>query len=284
MVAFGLEFAGKIDVGAGVCYHQGINWNGTRGDKMKEIKAVIVDLDQTLLRTDKTISPYTLSMMQRCHERGITVMAATARPERSILTYHEQVRFDAMTTMNGARIILPDQVLENAISHSSGRYILSKLISIPDVVISVETRDGSYSNVELPEWNSPRYDGFPDLPTQGALYKILASSENRALYDQIGGALTDEVYHTVANGELVQVMSKQATKWNGIKAMLGAFRIPQAETVYFGDDYDDIGPIRMCGMGVAVSNAIEAVRNAADHITGSNDEDGVAEFIERNIL
>ena len=211
-------------------------------------------------------------------------MAATARPERSVLQYNQQVCFDAITTMNGARIILPNAVLENGISHLSVKHILSKLVVMPDTVISIETSEGIYSNVEIPEWNSTYYDGFPNLPTQGTLYKVLASSKNDTLYGQIETTLTDEVYHTIANGNLVQIMSKNATKWNGIRTMLAALNIPKSETVYFGDDNDDIEPIEMCGTGVAVANAIEAVINKADYVAGSNDEDGVAHFIEVNVF
>lgn len=211
-------------------------------------------------------------------------MSATARPERSILQYHKQIGFDAITTMNGARIILPNAVLENGISHLSGKYILSKLVIMPDTLISVETSDGIYSNVEIPEWNSTCYNGFPNLPTQGTLYKILVSGKSDTLYRQVESILTDDTYYTVANGDLVQIMSKNATKWNGICAMLEALHISKAETVYFGDDNDDIEPIQMCGTGVAVANAIAAAINEADYVAGSNDGDGVAHFIEANIL
>ena len=211
-------------------------------------------------------------------------MSATARPERSILQYHKQIGFNAITTMNGARIILPNAVLENGISHLSGKYILSKLVIMPDTLISVETSDGIYSNVEIPEWNSTCYNGFPNLPTQGTLYKILVSGKSDTLYRQVESILTDDTYYTVANGDLVQIMSKNATKWNGICAMLEALNISKTETVYFGDDNDDIEPIQMCGAGVAVANAIETVISEADYVAGSNDEDGVARFIEGKVL
>lgn len=248
------------------------------------MRAIITDLDRTLLRTDKTVSEYTLDIMRKCHNSGISIMAATARPERSILQYHKQIYFDAITTMNGARIILPNAVLENGISRLSGKYILSKLVIMPDTLISVETSDGIYSNAEIPEWNSTYYDGFPNLPTQGTLYKVLVSSKDNTLYSQIENILTDDVYYTIANGNLVQIMSKNATKWNGICAMLEALNISKAETAYFGDDNDDIEPIRMCGTGVAVANAIETVISEADYVAGNNDEDGVAHFIEGNVL
>ena len=211
-------------------------------------------------------------------------MTATARPERSILQYHQQICFDAITTMNGARIILPNEILENGISHLSGKHILSKLVVMPDTLISIETSDGLFSNAEIPEWNSTYYDGFPNLPTQGTLYKVLASSKDNTLYGQVESILTDDVYYTIANGNLVQIMNKNATKWSGIRTMLKALHIPKTETVYFGDDNDDIEPIQMCGTGVAVANAIEAVINKADYVAGSNDEDGVAHYIEINVF
>ena len=248
------------------------------------MRAIITDLDRTLLRTDKTISEYTLDIMRECHNRGIAIIAATARPERSILQYHRQICFDAITTMNGARIILPNAVLENGISRLSGKYILSKLVIMSDTLISVETSDGIYSNAEISEWNSTHYNGFPNLPTQGTLYKILVSGKSNTLYRQVENILTDDVYYTVANGNLVQIMSKNATKWNGVCAMLETLNISKAETVYFGDDNDDIEPIQMCGTGVAVANAIEAVISEADYVAGNNDEDGVAHFIEESIL
>lgn len=248
------------------------------------MRTVIVDLDRTLLRTDKTLSAYTLVVLKKCHREGLAVIAATARPERAMLMYHEQIGFDAIVTLNGARIILPDAVMENCIPPVSGERVLSALVSIPDTVISVETSDGIYSSAPIPEWNAIRYDGFPNLPTRGALYKILASGTNPALYADINRVLTEDVYYSMAINTLVQIMSKNATKWNGIKAALEALNSSPAEAVCFGDDNDDIEPIQRCGTGVAVSNAIEAVLRAADHITGSNDEDGVAHFIETNLL
>ena len=84
---------------------------------------------------------------------------------------------------------------------------------------------------------------------------------------------------TVADQKLIQVMNKEATKWNGIRMMLDAFQIGTDKAVYFGDDNDDIEPITKCGCGVAVANALPAVLAIADYVTGSNDEDGVAAYL-----
>lgn len=105
------------------------------------MRAIIMDLDRTLLHTDKTVSEYTCSILKQCRDRGIFLMAATARPERAILTYHEQIGFDAMTTLNGARIILPHGTVENGIAPRSVKDILQKVIGLPGIVLSLETAD-----------------------------------------------------------------------------------------------------------------------------------------------
>lgn len=66
--------------------------------------------------------------------------------------------------------------------------------------------------------------------------------------------------------------------------MLSHFHVSPKDAVYFGDDNDDIEPIKNCGLGIAVSNAIPSVLEVADRVIDSNDSDSVAKYIEENIL
>lgn len=248
------------------------------------MKAIITDLDRTLLRTDKTVSEYTYSVLKKCHDRGMLLMAATARPERAVLDYRAQIGFEAMTTLNGATIVLPQSIIENGISSSSAETILEKVIKIPDLVLSMETGDGIFSNVPIPEWNAAVFFDFPALPTNSVIYKLLLSSNEKDICPEVERALTSDTYMTVAEGKLIQIMDQEATKWNGINTMLEAVGIDAKEAVYFGDDNDDIEAIKNCGMGVAVSNAIDEVLAAADFVTESNDMDGVARYLEKYLL
>lgn len=256
----------------------------------KSVKAIIVDLDRTLLHTDKTISEYTLQVLQQCRAQGILLMAATARPERSILDYHKQIHFDAVTVMNGAGVILPGQEATGQnmagypLEKESAETILERLCAMQSIILSVEMGDDVYANVEIPEWEAKVFTDFPKLPAEGPLYKILVSRENENIGPLVEQLLTEDTYCTVAGNNLVQIMNKQATKWNGIQKMLSACGISPENVVYFGDDNDDIEPLKNCGIGVAVANAIDAVKEVADEITESNDEDGVAKWIERRIV
>ena len=248
------------------------------------MKAIITDLDRTLLHTDKSVSEHTIASLRKCHDHGILIMAASARPLRDILIYNNLIGFDAITATNGAVVSLPQHLLEFGISRKSGEKTLSAILQYPDVFLSIETSKGLYSNRDIPVWEPVIWDKFPTLPEDIILYKILASSQQKPLYDGIKSTLTEDVYHTIANNDLIQIMSHEATKWNGIEHMLSYFGVSPSDAVYFGDDNDDIAPIKNCGLGVAVSNAIPAVLAVADRIIESNDMDGVANFIEKNIL
>lgn len=248
------------------------------------MKAIITDLDRTLLRTDKTVSAYTLSVLDRCRRRGLRIICATARPERAVLEYHRQIRFDAMIVTNGSRILLGNRTVENGIPHEIGEKILASLCAVDGTRISVEMGDGLYANVMIPEWNPILHTGFPALPSGSILYKILASGDTGRLLCTVRDTLTPDTYSTLSSGALIQIMSRQATKWNGIRTVLDTFGISPADAVYFGDDEDDIESLQKCGTGVAVADAIEAAKAAADCITDACDEDGAARYMEKYLL
>ena len=120
------------------------------------------------------------------------------------------------------------------------------------------------------------------LPDEKRIYKILVSHPSRPL-DELMIPLPEDIYAAVANQKLIQFMDKNATKWLGVQTMLAAYEIAPSEAVYFGDDNDDLEPIRRCGWGVAVENALDVVKAAADDVTASNDADGVARFLEAQV-
>ena len=70
------------------------------------IKAIVLDLDRTLLKSDKTISDFTLSVLERCHEQGIKVIIASARPIRAIWEYDKLLNPDAIIWHNGAAVYI----------------------------------------------------------------------------------------------------------------------------------------------------------------------------------
>ena len=242
--------------------------------------AVIFDLDRTLLHTDKTISPYTAAVLRKCQENGIKVMAATARPLRTAEPYCGIVRFDAMAVSNGARVICGEHRSEYGIERSSAACIL-RYLTRHGLRITAESGDCAYSNVPIDAYETVICEDLAEIAGRETILKLLVTLEDEETLRVVQRGLTEDVYCTVSGGSLIQIMSKSAAKWNGVREMLGTAGCAPENAVYFGDDYDDIEPIRMCGMGVAVANAIEEVKAAADAVAQSNDNDGPARFLER---
>lgn len=247
------------------------------------IKAIIMDLDRTLLHTDKSVSEYTLDVLERCRSKGISILIATARPLRDVTGYIELLKAAAVTVMNGAKVLSDGRTESYSLDCGDAENLLTEICKL-GVPFSVEMGNDVYSNVPIHDYKAVIHAEFPKLPDGEAPYKIIVNTVEKDILESVKKMIPENMYFTIANNRMIQIMSKQATKWNGVKTMLDACGIESTETAYFGDDYDDIAPVKYCGIGVAVSNAIEEVKQAADYITLSNDEDGVAVFIEKHIL
>lgn len=85
-----------------------------------------------------------------------------------------------------------------------------------------------------------------------------------------------------SDGEWYKFTKKTATKERAILTFCAVSGISAEEITAFGDDYVDIGMLKLCGLGIAMGNAIDEVKEAADRVIGDNEEDGIAEFLEEN--
>ncbi|MBO4696012.1 MAG: HAD hydrolase family protein [Lachnospiraceae bacterium] len=251
-------------------------WNRT----IQPYRAIIVDLDRTLLHSDKSITDDTKKVLSDWQEAGAQVFIASARPERAITEYRDALGVTSVVTLNGARSVTPHGTEANAISTESAAAILAELEAIPGTVISIEAESGLYSNIDIPIWQPIVTEDLAGVAKRDAVYKILASHPDMPP-ESLAVPMPDDVYCTVADRKLIQFMARTATKWNGILQLLQNAGIPAEQAVYFGDDNDDIEPIVKCGLGVAVANALPEVKTKADAVTLSNDEDGVAVFLRR---
>ena len=82
----------------------------------------------------------------------------------------------------------------------------------------------------------------------------------------------------------LEVMNKGVTKGNAVRILAQMYGINREEIIAIGDNENDISMIEYAGLGIAMGNAEELLKRAADHVTGDYQEDGVAEAIEKFIL
>lgn len=251
------------------------------------IKMIVTDLDRTLLRTDKTISDYTANILKKCSERGIKVVIATARPKRT-LEYLCGISADALIVHNGAVVYVNNQIFHKfGIDSDIKNQILQAIYhDYPNLNLSVEIDEVLYANFDVSLYwgNIPatRSD-FTNLPDKSADKIIigLSSPEEMRRFEKY---LTKDLYIEANEGKLGLIMHKNATKKAAVKLVADHFGIDLSEIAAFGDDLNDIGMLKECGIGVAVANAFEEVKAAADFLCDSNDNDGVARWLQENIL
>ena len=160
----------------------------------ENVKTIVVDLDRTLLHTDKTVSPYTIATLKACRERGMKIMVATARPLRDVTPFCEAIGFDAMTVSNGARIICGTKCMEFGICQSSAEHLLNALLCNPTLRITLETGDCAYSNKPIGEYPTILTDDLIGAAEREGTFKILVHLDSAETLAAVQKELTEDVY------------------------------------------------------------------------------------------
>lgn len=255
---------------------------------MNGIRMIAVDLDGTLLRGDKTVSQYTLDTIRRAREKGLRFVIATARPVRAVRQMLPGLPMDAGIYHNGA-------VIWNAHARIGGfgiakpaRIVRVLLRSRPQSRISVESDEVLYANYPADEtWPGIEYVRTQDFSQiEGSIAdKIIVEADTQEKVDEIGALLPEDCYAQLCENRLALCMHKEASKPRAIALVAQMYGVAMEEIACFGDDHNDIAMLRACGCGVAVANAINEVKQAADiTLAYTNEEDGVARWIEENLL
>jgi len=249
---------------------------------------IVTDLDNTLLRCDKTISEYTASVFKRCLNAGIKVVFATARPVRAVVKWLDiDIQCDASVYHNGAVIYIGGELYkEIGIEYDKVCQLVKSASEIKDMRISVEINDVLYANFDTSTvWQGFEciLTDFSDLPNRSA-DKIIFDTVDETGIKTIEQLLSDDLYWEISENKILMVMNKNARKLNAVKEIADHYGLTLTDTVAFGDDYNDVEMLRDCGIGVAVDNAIDECKAVAKHICGDCDEDGVAKWLEGNVL
>ncbi|MBR4865253.1 MAG: HAD family phosphatase [Clostridia bacterium] len=255
---------------------------------MKDCKLLLFDLDGTLLRSDKTISDRTLKDLENARKRGILVGISTSRSEVNCEKFLSSLRPDVFISCGGALVKAGERVLLEAaftpeetmefIREARGRFGSG-------VEMTVDTREKHYWNYKIDPktldatWGAAIYTDFEHVD-QPCLKFCVETTEEDALWDWVQGMDGVDVIR-FSDGNWYKFTKKNATKENAIRETAKALGIDISSITAFGDDYADIGMLKLCGVGVAMGNAIPEVKEAADLTIGSNDRDGIAEYLER---
>ena len=156
-----------------------------------------------------------------------------------------------------------------------------------DCEITIDTMEKHYWNYKIDPtvqdatWGDTVYSDFVDF-AENAL-KICVEIFEGAKAEELAYKFVDCDCVKFVDGDWYKFTKKEATKENAILKLCEFCGITREEIIAFGDDLVDIGMLKLCGMGVAMGNALLEVKSVADVVIGSNDEDGIAEFLEEYV-
>ena len=273
------------------------------------IKAIVLDIDGTLLNTGKIISEKTKQALIAAQEKGIKVILASGRPTTGMLELAEQLEMTKyegfLVSYNGARVTdcLTKEVLFNqAMSIETGQAILEHLKNF-DVIPMIDKEDYLYVNdvysgmLDLPDgaFNIIEYEArggnfklseIDDLAAFATfpINKILIAAQPE-YFQKIAPALHapfDEIVTAAFSAPFYfEFTDKGIDKAKALNTVFPEMGIHSENIIAFGDGHNDRSIIEYAGIGVAMGNAVDALKEIADDVTLSCDEDGIAAGLEK---
>ena len=252
------------------------------------IKLIVTDLDNTLLRSDKSISEYTISILRRCQGKGIRIAFATARSAQSAARFLDMFAPDIFIGYGGAASFAGKEVISRfEIPAEISSRLIDRCLQEPGILcVNAINETVAYTNrTKEPGSDFTHYEcvDFSQHKDTNYLKVSLVSSDPCAV-ERIVSNFSTLSFLRYTGEDLYSIGDRSADKWNAVKAVAEYFDIDTDMVAAFGDDINDLEMVKNCGIGVAVGNAIETVKAAAKYICDTNNNDGVAKWLEEHIL
>ena len=300
------------------------------------IRLITTDLDETLLRKDKSFSEYSRNVLERLMEKGYLVVPASGRDLKrmgeNILTM-PGIRY--AVTLNGAQVYeLDGRAVPTAENGQQPeirpvRRVGELPLSEEEAILSLdwmrpycnilemdtdrgllrevtvvrpgchEALTGEPLNEEVAErfirkryffinFDVPKYQSLSEYIRQEhpVVWKVSGFYADRQQFEAIlKKDFPDRNVNFCASDDLLtETSSACASKGNGLRKLMQVPGIPKEAVLVFGDNGNDIDMFHAAGTSVAVGNALPEVQAEADFVCGTNDEDGVAGFLEEQLL
>lgn len=272
------------------------------------LKAIVLDIDGTLLDDEKEISQRTKEALIQAQENGVKLILASGRPVSGMMKYVTPLQMDQhhglLVSYNGARVVdcMTNETLYNeTMSIRDAQAVLEHLKKF-DVKVMIDKDDYMYVNdvfnntitYKNAPFNIIQYESrgghfklceiddlaaFADFP----LNKILTAGEPDYLkehHQEMMAPFKGRLHCVFTADFYFEFTAKGIDKAKALKTVLTPLGIDQEHVVAFGDGHNDISMMQYAGLGVAMDNAVAELKAAADHVTHANTQDGIAVFLE----
>ena len=263
---------------------------------MTDKHIIALDLDGTLLKDDKTISPFTKKVLQKAMEYGHHVMIATGRPFRSSEMYYRELELSTpIVNFNGAFVHHPTNhdwgVFHSPLDIKVVKDIVDACSEFQLYNIVAEVMDEVYLHYHDEKLLDIFGLGNPNITTgdirqflnQSPTSLLIHAEEQHvaAIRKHLSDVHAEVIDHRrwAAPWHVIEIVKCGLNKAVGIQKVADYFQIPAKRIIAFGDEDNDLEMIEYAGYGVAMGNGIEPLKNIANDITLSNEEDGIGIYL-----
>ncbi len=260
----------------------------------RRVRLVATDLDGTLLREDRTVSPRTRQTLERVISSGVTLVLVTARPPRFVRRLANDLGLEGVAICcNGGMVydFVGDSLLEHSpITPADATAIVRGLRELaPGVAFAVEsgmTFGCEPAYLSLGSLSQPQDELLADAEVLCAqpITKLIARHAERGaeeLYPLAMRLADGRAVVTYSSPRFIEMSAVGIDKATTLARLCERLGVPPAEVVAFGDMPNDAAMLRWAGQGIAVANAHAEALAAANALTASNMDDGVALALER---
>ena len=265
-------------------------------------KMIVLDLDGTLTNRDKVITDHTKQVLMEAQKRGKKVVLASGRPTYGVMPLAEELELEKyggyILSFNGGIIMdccTREVVFQKKLPVEANRRIVElavkervDILTYQDAVIITNNPDCPYAKQEsqinhLKLRKVEDMAGYVDFAVPKFImlddgdYLAMVEARVKATLGKQFSVYRSEPY-------FLEVLPKGIDKAQSLGRLLEVLGFEREEMIACGDGYNDLSMIRFAGLGVAMENAVLPVRNAADYVTYSNNDDGVAHVVEKFLL
>lgn len=247
------------------------------------MKLIFSDLDGTLLHNDNSLSKSTLQAIKKVKAHGDLFVPISSRLPQSIQSFIKQKA--PLVAHNGALILLKDQTISYTIDIQAA-YDICHYCDALDW--NIYDGDSWYSTNKYFKDHKieEEYIGkisikitLEDIKKIQTIHKIVCIGSIDTVIDYLKKHYPS-LHITQSASYYLEITNNKATKAEALKTIASYYKIPLKDTIAFGDYYNDEDMLKVAGTSYVVDNAPEDLKQKADHITLSNDEDGVAFILD----
>lgn len=265
-------------------------------------KMIVLDLDGTLTNRDKIITERTKRVLLEAQKKGKKVVLASGRPAYGVLPLAEELELDKyggyILAFNGGIIMdccTREVVFQKKLPLETNRRIAKlaadervDIMTYQDAMIITNNPDSPYAKLES-QINHLKIKKVEDMGTyvDFAVPKFIMMDDGDYLAmveARVKAALGKNFSVYRSEPFFLEILPRGIDKAQCLGHLLERIDMNQEEIIACGDGYNDLSMIRFAGLGVAMENAVLPVRNAADFVTRSNNDDGVAHVVEKFLL